>query len=251
MRAVPREARFSAYAARHRSWTRAGMSSSTPSRFVTAIVALGLMSFASAARAQDVPGFAKNGLYVGATGVPEFKFDGVTFDGASIYQQIGGEEVLLLPRLDSHSTIRGVVGYRLTRGSFEVGYERLKQTATFMGLTGEATFHTLNFDERIYAFTRQRVQPYGLAGFSLPWLTIKDGSFLGDRVGDGTYHGLGVNMEGGVTVFPHPRFGISTGYRYRVMWFTTATGVTNTSYELRPRFRETAGSLSLSAFVTF
>lgn len=52
-------------------------------------------------------------------------------------------------------------------------------------------------------------------------------------------------------MFPIPRVGVSTGYRYRMMWFTSATGVTNTNYELHPRFRETAGSLSISAFVTF
>jgi len=223
----------------------------TPARIGAAVVALSLLACASTAHAQETPGFAKNGLYVGATGVPQFSFDGVTFDGSSVYKQVNGDEILLLPSLESKSTVRGIVGYRLTRGSFEVGYERMKQTATFMGLTGEATFQTFNFDERIYVFTRKRIQPYGLAGYSLPSLTIKDGSFLHDRVGDGTYHGHGLNLEGGVTVFPIPRIGFSTGYRYRMMWFGTATGVTNTSYELHPRFHETAGSLSISAFVTF
>jgi hypothetical protein len=227
------------------------MTSKTSAWIGTGVVAFGLLAFASTARAQEIPGFAKNGLYVGATGVPEFAFDGKTFNGSSIYREIGGDEILLLPSLESNSTFRGIVGYRLTRGSFEVGYERMKQTATFMGLPGEATFQTYNFDERIYAFTRKRIQPYGLAGYSLPSLTIKDGSFLHERVGDGTYHGHGINLEGGVTVFPIPRVGISTGYRYRMMWFGTATGVTNTEYELHPRFHETAGSLSISAFVTF
>ncbi|HEX6465592.1 MAG TPA: hypothetical protein VFZ98_14115, partial [Vicinamibacterales bacterium] len=77
------------------------------------------------------------------------------------------------------------------------------------------------------------------------------GSFLNDRVGNGTYRGHGINLEAGVAVYPYPRLGISTGYRYRLMWFGTATGVTNTTYELRPRFRETAGSYSVTAFVTF
>jgi hypothetical protein len=52
-------------------------------------------------------------------------------------------------------------------------------------------------------------------------------------------------------VFPIPRVGITAGYRYRVMWFDTASGVTNTSYDLHPKFRETAGNVSISAFVTF
>src|SRR5436190_16102691 len=185
------------------------------------------------------------------TAVPEFTFDGVTFDGASIYKQINGDEIMLLPRLESKPTIRGLVGYRVTRGSFEVGYESLEQSATFMGLSGDAEFHVFNFDERIYAFTRQRIQPYGLAGFSLPWLTVKDGSFLHERMGDATYHGHGINMEAGVTVFPIPRVGVSAGYRSRMMWFDTATGVTDRRYDLHPKFRETAGNLSISAFVTF
>jgi len=227
------------------------MTSRTSTRIRISVVAVCVVAFPAAARAQEIQGFAKNGLYVGATAVPQFKFDGVTFDGSSIYREVGGDEILLLPSLDSKSTVRGIVGYRLTRGSFEVSYERLKQTATFLGLPGEATFRAFNFDERIYAFTRKRIQPYGLAGYSLPSLTIKDGSFLHDRVGDGTYNGHGLNLEAGATVFPIPRVGISTGYRYRMMWFGSATGVTNTTRELRPRFRETAGSLSISAFVTF
>jgi hypothetical protein len=228
------------------------MTSSTPAlRITTAAVTLSLLAFASAARAQEDPGFAKNGLFVGVTSVPTLTFDGVTFDGQSIYKQINGDEILLLPRLESKSTIRGLVGYRVTRGSFEVGYESLDLNATFLGLSGAASFHVFNFDERIYAFTSKRIQPYGLAGFSLPWLTVQDGSFLHERVGDGTYHGQGINMEAGATVFPIPRVGISAGYRYRVMWFDTASGVTNTPYDLHPKFRETAGNVSISAFVTF
>ena len=231
---------------------RADMTSSSHARIGATVVAFCLLAFASAARAQEeVRGFAKNGLFVGATAVPDFAFDGVTFDGASIYQQEGGDEILLLPRLEAKSTIRGVVGYRLTRGSFEFGYERIKHPATFMGLPGEATFTALNFDERIYMFTRSRIQPFGLAGYSIPRLTVKDGSFLNDRVGDGSYHGQGVNLEAGVTAFPISRVGVSVGYRYRVMWFNRATGVTDTEYELHPRFRETAGNVSFTAFFTF
>jgi outer membrane protein with beta-barrel domain len=225
------------------------MTSRTIARIVT--LAFPLLAAAPVARAQEAPAFAKNGLYVSASALPDFSFDGVTFDGASVYQQIGGEEIILLPKLEPTSTFRGTVGFRLSRGSFEVGYERTRHDATFMGLSGEATFKTLNFDERIYVLTRGRIQPYGLLGFSIPWLTITDGSALGDRVGDGTFHGLGVNTEAGVTVFAHPRVGVSVGYRYRAMWFDRARGVTDTDYELHPRFRETAGSLALGVSFTF
>jgi len=214
-------------------------------------VAVWLLTFAPAVSAQEIPGYAKNGFYAGVAAVPAFTFDGETFDGSSYYREIGGDEVLILPKLDSQSTMRAIGGFRLTRGSFEVGYERTRHTGTFMGLSGNAKFEALNLDERIYVLTRGRVQPYGLLGLSLPRLTVEDGSAVNDSVGDGSFHGFGLNIEPGVAVFVLPRVGFTAGYRYRVMWFDTAKGVSGKTYELRPRFRETAGSLSLSAFVTF
>src|SRR5262245_41770546 len=225
------------------------MASTKRARIVT--IAFWLLMFAAAARAQEIPGFAKNGLYVGGTAVPDFTLDGITFDGQTYYQEIGGEEILILPRLDPKSTLRAVVGFRTTRGAFEVGYERTRHAGTFLDFKDEAEFHALNFDERIYVLTSGRVQPYGLLGLSLPWLTIKDGSFLEGGVADGSFRGFGINTEAGATVFPHPRVGISAGYRYRVMWFDSAKGISHTTYELRPRFRETTGGLSLSATFTF
>jgi len=224
------------------------MASTAGARFFT-VVAMCLLA-APTASAQEAP-FAANGLFVGATGVPNFTLDGITFDGSSYYQQIGGDEVLILPKLEPTSTVRGFVGYRLTRGSFEVGYERTNHVGSFVGIPTNATFSALNFDERIYALTHGRIQPYGLLGLSLPRLTVKNGSVLDDQLGDASFHGFGLNIEPGVAVFVHPHVGISAGYRYRVMWFDTAEGVSHTTYELRPRFRETAGTVSFSAFVTF
>ena len=186
-----------------------------------------------------------------ATGVPDFTLDGLTFDGSTYYQKIGGEEILILPRLEPTSTIRGIFGYRATRGAFEVSYEQTKHLGTFLDFNGEATFHSLNFDERIFVLTGKRIQPYGLLGLSLPWLTVKDGSFLDPDVADASFRGFGVNTEAGVTVFAHPRVGFSTGYRYRTMWFDSASGVSRTAYKLRPRFRESSGSIALSGFFTF
>jgi hypothetical protein len=82
-------------------------------------------------------------------------------------------------------------------------------------------------------------------------LTIKDGSFLDPDLGNASFRGYGVNTEAGVAVFLHPRFGISTGYRYRGMWFDHASGVSDTSYKLRPRFHETSGSVVMTGLFTF
>lgn len=225
-----------------------------PSMRIAGVLALslGLLPIATPAWSQEAPRFAKEGAYVGASGLLDFTFGGETFDGASYYQKVDGEEILILPRLEgARNTVRAIVGFRSARGAFEVSYDQTKHQGTFLGQDGEATFHALNADERIYFLTRTRIQPHVLVGGSIPWLTIKDGSFLDPDVGDGSFRGFGINTELGVTVYPHPRFGISTGYRYRVMWFDSASGVSDTSYTLRPRFRETSGSVVMSGLFTF
>lgn len=214
------------------------------------IAAIFMLTVAPTVYGQDGT-FAKNGLYVGASGAPNFTLDGVTFDGSTYYRQENGDEVMILPRLARKNTFRGIAGVRSGRGAFEVGYEQTTHPGTFLGFTGQATFHSLNFDERIFALTRGRIQPYGLAGLSLPWLVVKDGSVLHDDVANGNFRGFGVNTEAGIAVYPESRVGVSIGYRYRTMWFDSAKGVSHTTYKLRPRFRETAGSLSITAFVTF
>lgn len=227
------------------------MSSVISARFVTAFVTLSFLALPAPASSQERSGFAKEGPYAGVAGLLDFALDGLTFDGATYYQKEGGEEILILPRLERKSMLRAIVGLRSTRGSFEISYDQTTHVGTFAGESGEATFHSINGDERIFLLTGGRIQPYVLLGGSLPWLTIKDGSFLDPDVGDASFRGFGLNTEAGVSVFPHPRFGISTGYRYRVMWFHSASGVSDTSYKLRPRFRETSGSVVIAGLFTF
>jgi opacity protein-like surface antigen len=225
-----------------------GMPSTMRAVFVTALCVLAVPA---AAWSQEQPPFAKNGAFVAVSGVPDFTLDGVTFDGSTIYQKVDGDEFLILPRLKAKPSVRAIFGYRTTRGSFEVGYEQTTHVGTFLDFDGEATFHSLNFDERIFFLTGTRIQPYGLIGLSAPWLTVKDGSFLDPDVADGSFRGFGVNTELGVAVFVHPRIGINAGYRYRAMWFDKASGVSDTLYNLRPRFRETSGSMAFGASFTF
>lgn len=225
----------------------------TPARMVRGVVLVGFLLMLSApARAQEQSGFAKNGGYVGMSGILDFSFGGDTFDGESIYKQVDGDEIMILPKFEgAHNALRAVAGFRQGWGAFEVSYDRTKHDGTFLGGTGEGTFHALNFDERVYLLNRSRVQPHLLVGGSIPWMTIKDGSFLDPNVGDGSFRGFGINTEVGVTVYPLPRVGLSTGYRYRIMWFDTASGVTDTTYQLRPRFHETTGSLVITGTFTF
>jgi hypothetical protein len=147
--------------------------------------------------------------------------------------------------------VRFVLGYRARQASIEVSYDRTSHTGTFLDLGGKATFQALNVDGRYFFATRSRVQPYMLAGGTMPWFTVKDGSFLEPATGDAKFQGYGVNTEAGVAVYPHHQLGISVGYNYRVLWFDRATGVSDTLFDLRPRFRETSGSIIISTHVIF
>jgi hypothetical protein len=225
----------------------------TPARIVGLIaIPLFVLQMADPAWSQERAGFAKEGGYIGASGLLDFSFGGETFDGASYYRKVDGEEILILPRLEgARNSIRAIAGYRAHRGAFEVSYDQTRHSGTFLGQPADGTFHALNMDERVFFLTSTRIQPHVLVGGSLPWLTIKDGSFLDPALGDASFRGFGMNLEGGVTVYPHPRFGVSSGYRYRVMWFDHASGVSDTSYKLRPRFHETTGSVMITGLFTF
>src|SRR6266478_1680968 len=94
-----------------------------PARLVKLCLPLFLLALASPAWSQEQSRAAKEGMYVGVSGQRGFTLDGLNFDGESYYQKIDGEEIIILPRLDRKNMLRGVVGYRAKRGSFEVSYD--------------------------------------------------------------------------------------------------------------------------------
>ena len=233
------------------------MTRHTPSnRFGTAVLSLLIVcSVPVAALAQEQQGFAKVGGYVGGSFVPTFTFDGETFNGLTFYQEVDGDEIALLPKLDKQKMFRGLLGYRGETAALEFSYERTTHNGTFGEGTGTATFQQFNVDGRFFYLTHARVQPYVLLGAGFPMLTIKNGSFLEDHpdagVGDGRFKGYALNTEVGVTVYPHPQVGIVLGYGYRPIWFDSAKGITDTPYDLRPRFRESSKGVVFTTLFTF
>lgn len=199
------------------------------------------------------PGFAKEGGYAGLSLMPGFTFDGVTFDGESIYKQIDGDEIEILPKLSTQNLVRFLLGYRGKSYGVELSYDRTSHDGVFVGLEGNATFQAFNIDGRYFFLPARRVQPYVSVGGSFPWFTVKEGSFLegSESIGDANFKGYGVNAEGGVVFYPHRQLGVSAGYQYRVLSFDQVTGVSDKLLELRPRFRETSGTVVVSGHVIF
>ena len=230
----------------------------TPSKWfgaaVLALVFVGVVPVA--AWSQEQQGFAKVGGYAGGSFSPTFTLDGETFNGLTFYKEVDGDEIALLPKLDKQKMFRGILGHRYEKAALELSYERTSHNGTFGDVgSGKATFQQVNVNTRFFFLTRGRVQPYMLLGGGFPWLTIKDGSFLADQpdsgVGDGRFKGYALNSEVGVTVYPHPQVGIVLGYDYRPIWFDRATGISDTPYKLRPRFRESSKGMVFTTLVTF
>lgn len=212
-------------------------------------------SVPAAAQVAPEPGYAKLGGFAGVTFMPNFTFDGETFDGLAIYKEVDGEELVALPRLDEQPLIRFILGYRARHASLEISYDRTQHDGTFMDEPMDATFQAVNVDGRFFFAPHSRVQPHVLVGGSFPWFNVEEGGFNGDfedpQVGDARFKGYGLNTGAGVTVYPTPALGISVGYSYRMIWFDRVTGVTDTLYELRPRFRETSGALAVTGTFVF
>jgi hypothetical protein len=172
------------------------------SLFGTAVLALLVAgATASPAWSQEQQGFAKVGGYAGGTVVPQFTLDGETFDGLTYYQEVGGDEIAILPKLDKQRMFRGILGYRGEKAAIEFSYERTNHNGSFgEGGTGKATFQQVNVDSRFF-LTDTRIQPYFLVGGGFQWLTVRDGSFLENQpeagLGDGTFRGLALtpNLE--------------------------------------------------------
>ena len=226
-----------------------------PRSFRVAALALLMLTPALPAASQEPRGFAKVGGYAGLSFVPNFTLDGETFDGMTAYQEVGGDEIGILPKLDKQHKFKGILGYRGKMAALELSYERTNHNGTFFEGTGEATFQSVDLNGRFFALTNGRFQPYFLIGGGIPWLTVKDGSFLEDEpeagLGDGSWKGYSLNTEIGVTVYPHPQVGIVVGYGYRAIWFDRATGITDTLFDLRPRFRESTKGLVVTGLFTF
>lgn len=124
------------------------------------------------------PAFSKEGGFAAVTFMPGFTFDGVTFDGETLYKEIGGEEFLFLPRIDKQPLIRGILGYRGRTASLEVSYERTQHDGSFVDVPFDSVFQAVNVDGRYFFLPTGPVQPHVLVGGSFPWFRVKEGSLL-------------------------------------------------------------------------
>jgi hypothetical protein len=208
-------------------------------------------AIAAPAAAQNGRGFAHHGTYVGIAPQVNATLDGVSFDGLTVYERVGGTELAILPKLDTQTTLRAVVGFRSRPLAIEFSLERARHGGTFDDVPVESVLTTFSVDSRFFFRTDRPVQPHFVIGVAVPILRVEDGSFDDPLLGDARWRGTGMNTEVGLTFFATPRLGISVGFVYRPIWFTTVRGVHDEPLELLPKFRETSTNPTVMAFWTF
>ena len=222
-----------------------------PSVFAVVLV---IASAALPARAQEPvstgrAGYAKTGGLIRVAGLFDAAITGSQLDGAHYFTD--GDQLLLLPYLHQTSGVEVSVGFRNERGAFEAGFERTRHRASFDIASGDATFNAVNLDGKAFFATRRRVQPYGLLGLALTWLTVPDGAISRTDTGDATFIGPGINTGAGVSVFLNRRVAVQIGYAYRFLWFARASGIDSGAEDLDPAVRASSGHIVVGTTVIF
>lgn len=122
-----------------------------------------------------------------------------------------------LPRVDANTGFSIQGGAVLKSGIWSAGYFQSSHNAHFQGRERTATLHAVEIEGKGYLIRSRPVKPYLLAGFSIPWLTVKDGCLKGDAVYDAQYTGLGVKIGAGLTAPLFPNVILTAGLHYRYL----------------------------------
>jgi len=166
-------------------------------------------------RAQDYYGWAppaeKPRLFLGCSffqGSPGGELDGKYVLGDPVY-------AFYFPKLDAGVGLHLQGGGVLKAGIWSVGYFQSGHTARFQGLERTAAVRGFEIDGRGFLIRGKPVRPYLQAGFSIPWLTVKDGCFENGVPREALYLGLGAKAGIGLAAQVSPRVLLTAGAHYR------------------------------------
>ncbi len=174
----------------------------------------------------DYGGWALEGFYVGGS----FLLQGIEgdFDGDDALFESGGNDVILVPEIDPGAGFSLVAGWRTPRVAFEMSFRTTWHETEFGGSeVGDAVLYAVDMDVKPYFFTEEPVQPFLLAGISMPFLVLEDalsedGGVTFDE--DATLTGLGFNFGGGFSMFATEQFAVHLTGGYRFAWYFDAEG---------------------------
>jgi hypothetical protein len=175
---------------------------------------------------------------------------GGDFDDTVMYQT--SSEAFNVPDADSGGGFGIGLGVTADFGGFEINYQRSShETHTVFVDIGDqdAAFNVVDFNFRINILRKQlkdRIKPYVLLGFGIPWITIENSMTDGYSYDDETFVGISGNIGGGVIYYITPRIFANAGAFYRWSRFGSVEGVS-----LDDKLSGSGPSFSLGLSYTF
>ncbi len=169
---------------------------------------------------------AKKGFYVGLGAA--YNTIGGDLDGTRGLQ--GGSEIIILPDIKSAVGIDIRGGYGINnQWAIELNLMSSRHKGDWAGLTKDVTYTSFSVNGKYSLSPSGTVQPYFLVGLSGNSLLIKEGSTNTStgEVGDATLSGAGFNMGTGLDTYVNPNLSLDLGVLYRVVNYTSASGVNN------------------------
>lgn len=167
--------------------------------------------------------YVKEGTYLGLY-LTQNNMSG-DFDDSTLFAAPG--EILDVPDVDDGSGFGIVLGGRTPKGALEIGYQRSKHDVSgVLYGEGEATYNVIDFNFKIDVLKREKIRPYVLLGFGIPWLTIEDDLYniVTGSSEDATFTGFALNAGAGVGYYFRPQWAVTGGVIYRWNWFSSAEG---------------------------
>jgi hypothetical protein len=189
-----------------------------------------ILSVVAASRASDgEAGYVKNGVYIGGL----FTYNNMSgdFDDSSYFLSSSG--LYDAPDVDSGAGFGIVLGVRGDSGAMELGYQRSTHDthSSFADIgASTATYNVvdLNFKvdllQNVDFLARNRIKPYVLFGFGIPWLTVQNSATDGHSFEDETFVGVELAVGVGVAYYFHPQWAITGGVIHRWNWFGSVEG---------------------------
>ncbi len=215
---------------------------------------IGFVSTASAQYNQYSP-LVKNGVYVGAMFVNNSTSG--DFDDSIYYTT--DEMLYNVPGMDDGKGFDIVLGTRMNRFSFEVGYQKTNHDvksvlndvlyeAYGVNILGDkATYNAVDFDFKFDLIANSQLRPYALMGFGLTWITVEDNALnLYDEQEDETFRGYCWNLGAGVAYYLQPQIAVTIGLKYRWNIYGRVE-----SDDLDENLKENILSTSIGMAVTF
>ena len=134
------------------------------------------------------------------------------------------DKAFFVPRLEAALDYGLALGFRREGGLWELNVSVAKPPGTVGPTAHDVRLTRIELNGWGFPWKHIFIQPYGLLGLSLAFMSVTDGSRLGGTTSDAAYTGFGLNAGGGLLVNIGRRLFVSGGVKYRWTWFFYVNG---------------------------